>query len=179
MRLFGVFLGLLTAVVMATASSGPAGAGSSCAAAAAVDSASNSLLAAARRGSPAALSRALSRHVNMRRVAMFAIGRHGRKMTPAMRRRYVSLARAYIARQLARHSGRFRGSSVDIVRCRGRVVETRVRPGGQKVLWRVSGRRIRDVSLGGVWLSIMLRDHFADMIRRSGGDMRLFLASLR
>ncbi len=179
MRLFGVFLGLL-AVVFVFMGHGPrAEARGSCAAASAVQNASRSLLAAARRGSPAAMSQALSRHVNMRRVVMFAIGRHGRKLTGPMRRRYVALARGYIARKLARHSGRFRGSSVEIVRCRKRMVETRLRPGGQKVLWRVSGRRIRDVSLGGVWLSIMLRDHFASLIRRSGGDMRLFLASLR
>ena len=158
---------------------GEARAARSCAGAAVVQSASRSFMAAARRGSPGAFSRALSRHVHLRRLALFALGRYRRKLSPAQRRAYLRLLPAYVARKLSRYAGGFGGGSVEVVKCRRNVVETRLRPGGGRVLWRLSGRRIVDVNIRNMWLGLLLRDHVRDLIRRAGGDMRAFLARLR
>ncbi len=150
-----------------------------CPASATAESASRSFLRAARRGTPAAFFRAMRRHVDMRGVAMFALGRHRRKLRRSQSGRFVTLSARYVARKLAAHARGYGGGAVEVVGCRRDVVETRLRPGGQRILWRFRGRRIVDVNIGDMWLAQLLREHYAGLIRRAGGDMNRFLAALR
>jgi len=159
----------------ATASAAPR----KCAQAAKVEQAARSFIAAARKGSPGAFRRALQRHLAMRRIAMFALGRHGRHMDAAHRRRYLELTTQYIARQLAAQSSTFRNARVEITGCRGNVVEGRILPQGRRIKWRLSRGRIVDVNLDGIWLALALRDHYRSLLRRSNGDVKTFLAMLR
>ena len=173
--LFAIF-----SLVMGLAAPGrPVFAARSCAGAHVAQNAGKGFLAAARAGSPAAFSRALGRYVNMRRISFFALGRYRRKLPRRDYGRFVRLSRQYIARKLARYAGGFRGGSVEVTRCSRNTVETRLRPGGQRVLWRLSGRNIVDVNIRNVWLGLVLRDHYSSLIRRAGGDMRRFMAALR
>ncbi len=178
MRLFGYLLPVLALLMLAMANV-PAEAARSCAGAPAVQKASQGFLVAARSKSPAAFSRALRRHVDIRRIAFYALGRYRRKLPRSQYGRFVTLTQQYIARKLAKFSGGIRGGAVEVVRCRRNVVETRIKPRGDRVLWRMSGRRIVDVNISNMWLGQVLRDHFANLIRSTGGDMNAFLARLK
>jgi len=151
----------------------------SCGGARVVTSAGRGFLAAARSGSPAAFSRVLSHHVNMRSIAFFALGRYRRKLPRRTYGRFIALSRRYVSRKLAAYAGQFRGGAMEVSRCRGNVVETRLSPSGQRVLWRLRAGRIADVRIAGVWLALALRRHFAGLIRQAGGDMQIFMARLK
>ena len=170
---------LIIAIFAALAISPRASFARTCADARVAERAGKSFLAAARNGSPAAFSRALRRNLGARRVAFFALGRHRRKLPRSQYGRFVKLADRYIARKLAGYAASFRGNSLKIVGCRGRVVESRLQPRGSRVLWRIHRRRIIDVNIESVWLMQLLRDHFDRLVREVEGDMRAFLARLR
>ncbi len=173
------FVFILAAVLVAFFVSAEAEAARSCRSAGIVQKASRSFIAAARSGSEAAFERALRRHLAISRIALFALGRQARRLSAKDRRRYINLAARYIARQMAARSGAFRNARVEILRCRGNLVEGKVLPRGEIMRWRVKGSRIVDVNMSGVWLAMALRDHFRTLIRRKGGDVHAFLASLK
>lgn len=168
---------LLTSLAQTAATAQAASA--RCAHADRVMTAARSFISAARSGSPRAFANALRRHLAMRRIALFALGRERRRMSPAELKQYLRLTTSYIARNMAARSGIFRNARVEITACRGNVVEGRVLPRGQQIRWRLSRGRIVDVYLDGIWLALALRDHFRALLRRSRGDMRTFLAMLR
>ncbi len=178
-RVLAILLLLALMVAMPALISTAEAAPRSCAHAARVEQAARSFISAARAGSPAAFRRALQRHLAMRRIALFALGRHGRRLDAAHRRRYLRLTTDYIARQLAARSATFRNAHVRITGCRGNVVEGRILPQGRRIRWRLSRGRIVDVNLDGVWLAVALRDHYRALLRRSNGDVKTFLAMLR
>ncbi|GEM_PF-1142503 len=157
------------------AQAAPAG---KCAVASRVQAAAADFMRAGRSGSPAAIRRVLNRHVDMRRVMTFALGRDIRRMSRAERRRYYRQGTDYAARKLATLARSLRGSGIEIVRCRGNRVESRLLPSGNRVVWKLRGRRIVDVNFRGVWMAFILRDHFRRMWRQSGQDARAFLARL-
>lgn len=130
-------------------------------------------VAAARQGTPQAFARALARHVDMNAVAMFALGKHRRKLPSSRRARFVSRTADYIARTLSDFALKFRALSVEFVRCRGSVVETKLLQGAgradQKVLMRFSGARIIDVYIQNIWLGQLLRSNFDQVITQQGG----------
>ena len=173
------FVFILAAILVAFFISAEAEAARSCRSAGIVQKASRSFIAAARSGSEAAFERALRRHLAISRIALFALGRQARRLSAKDRRRYINLAARYIARQMAARSGAFRNARVEILRCRGNLVEGKVLPRGEIMRWRVKGSRIVDVNMSGVWLAMALRDHFRTLIRRKGGDVHAFLASLK
>jgi len=141
--------------------------------------AGKSFLSAAHSRSPAAFSRALRRHAAMRSIAFFALGRYRRKLPRKAYGRFVRLSTRYVSRKLASYADSIRGSAVDVTGCRGNMVETRLAPSGQRVVWRIRGGRVVDVKIRGVWLSLALRDHYANLIRQAGGDMARFMAQLK
>ena len=151
---------------------------SACAAAAVVQNAARDLMRAGRTGSPARIRRALNRHVNMRRVMSFALGREIRRLRGRQRQSYYRKGSEYAARKLASLARSVRGSRLEIVRCRGNRVETRLLPNGERIVWKLRGGRIVDVNFRGVWMALLLRDHFRRMWRRAGNDTEAFLAQL-
>ncbi len=153
--------------------------GGKCVAAARVQRAALDLMRAGRSGSASILQRALERHVDMRRVMRFALGKHRRKLRPEQRRRFHRQARRYVARKLVAMGGAAPGGRVEVVRCRGSIVETRIVPDGARVLWRVRGGRIVDVNYRGMWMAALLRSHFDRMMRHAGGNVHTFLAQLK
>jgi len=164
--------------VFALAGVAPARAGANCAAAGKVQRAATDLMRAGKSGSAAAMQRALNRHVAMRRVMNFALGRHRRRLTGHERQRFYRQATRYVARRLAALGRGRPGRRVEIVSCRRGLVETRVVPTGERALWKVRGGRIIDVNYRGMWMASLLRSHFDRMMRSAGGDVRIFLARL-
>lgn len=151
----------------------------SCPSAGVVMKAGDAFIGAARNASAGAFASALSRHADVGAVAFFALGQYRKQLPPARQGEYVKNARIYMARFLLDHAGPFRSSrDLTIEKCAGNLVETSL-GGRSRMVWRLSGGRIRDVRVSGVWLGIQLRSKFTGIIRRNNGDVGALLAYLR
>ena len=151
----------------------------SCPAAGVVNRAGLAFMDAARGGSAAAFSSALARHTDVRGAAIFALGQYRKDLPPARQGEYVRNAQSYMARFLLDNARPFRSSRDLIIEsCKGNLVETSL-GGRSRMVWRISGGRVRDVRVGGVWLAIQLRSKFTGIIRRNQGDIDALLEFLR
>ena len=134
---------------------------------------------AAGRGNDAAFMSALSRYTDVNAVAIFALGQYRKDLPGARQGEYLKNARKYMARVLLDNSRSFRSSrDLTVEKCNGNLVETSL-GGRSRMLWRLSGGRIRDVRVSGVWLGIQLRSKFTEIIRRNDGDVNALLEYLR
>jgi hypothetical protein len=147
-----------------------------CPAAGAVKAAAASFSNAARAHSAASFSSALSRHTNVSSLALFALGPYRKKLPAGRQGEYVRSAHRYMGHLLANNAGRISASGLKVSSCKGNLVETQA--GGREITWRVSGGRIQDVKVGGVWLAGQLRSKFTGMIRSRGGDVNAFVDAL-
>lgn len=175
-RRLTVFAGVIAFLFysIVTMSSGPVLA-ADCAGAGVVRNAASDFINAARRGSAASFSSALARNADVRGTALFALGQYRKSMPPARQAQYVRLAQAYMAQFLLGNSRPFRSSrDLTIESCKGNLVETSL-GGRSRMLWRLSGRRIGDVRVSGVWLAIQLRSKFTGIIRRNDGNVEALL----
>ena len=154
------------------------GARAACAAGVRVQKAAQDFMRAGRAGSRAALRRALRRHVDMRRVMNFALGRSIRRLKGGQRAEYYQRANAYAVRKLMQLAKHIHGERVEVIRCRANRVVTRLLPQGEKVVWKLRGGRIVDVNVRGVWVAQLLRSQFRQLLRESNDNMRVFLARL-
>ena len=175
-RFHVLFLGIALAFMQAILQ--PASAGTNCAAGVRVQKAAQDFMRAARTGSRAALRRTLLRHVDMRGVMNFALGRSIRRLKGAQRSQYYRRANAYAVRRLAQLAKHIHGNRVEVVRCKGNRVVTRLLPQREKVIWKLRGGRVIDVNVRGVWVAQMLRGQFRRMLRESNDNMQVFLARL-
>jgi phospholipid transport system substrate-binding protein len=150
-----------------------------CPVAGVVKNAGEAFIDAAARSNEAAFTSALSRYTDVNAVAFFALGQYRKSLPPARQSEYLKNARRYMARVLLDNSRSFRSSrDLTIEKCNGNLVETSL-GGRSRMLWRLSGGRIRDVRVSGVWLGIQLRSKFTEIIRRNNGDVNALLAYLR
>lgn len=174
-RILAGMLVLLTAVGM----SGPPSLAANCPGAGVVKNAGQAFMAAARSGSAAAFSSALARHADISGTALFALGQYRNDLPPARQREYFRNTQAFMARFLLNHATSFRSARDLIIEsCKGGIVETSL-GGRSRMVWRLSGGRIRDVRVSGVWLTLQLRSKFTGVIRRNRGDIRALLDFLR
>lgn len=150
-----------------------------CPAAGIVKNAAVAFIDAAQRASAPAFASALVRHADVRGLAIFALGQYRKELRPARQSEYLKNTQTYMARFLLDNAKSFRSSrDLMVENCKGNLVETSL-GGRSRMLWRVSGGRIRDVRVGGVWLAIQLRSKFTGIIRRNHGDIDALLAFLR
>jgi phospholipid transport system substrate-binding protein len=156
----------VAAFVLAAA---PASLAADCPAAGPVKAAAASFMSAARVKSPGAFSAALSRHTDVTSLALFALGPYRKDLPAARRAQYIRSAQGFMGAFLADNAKRFGSASLSIESCKGNLVETTA--SGHDVVWRVSGGRIQDVRVGGVWLAPQLRSKFVNVIRHGGGNI--------
>ncbi|MGI9462760.1 MAG: ABC transporter substrate-binding protein [Aestuariivirgaceae bacterium] len=177
------FLPLTAAVVMLAAAApwSPADA-APCAAGALAEKAGTAFVSAAKSRSSSAFAGALRKHVDMRSVALFALGKYRKKLPKGNEREFVKLTSTYVARTLTDFSKKFRASSVEAVRCRGTTIESKLNQLGgrppQKVLWRIKGGRVSDVNVQNVWLAQLLRSNYASVIKKGGGKISALFSHL-
>jgi ABC-type transporter MlaC component len=168
------------AVVVALMASAPARA-QSCPGLRVVQSAAAAFNQAAANGSPQAFAAVVDRHADVAQLAMFALGPYRRALPKARRGEYVQLTRQFIGRFLAQSARSFAGARLQVVGCSsdsGYVyIDTRV--AGQRVIWRLKGKRIIDMNVGGIWLLPQMRSNFVVVIRRGNGDPAALLDYLR
>jgi MlaC protein len=170
-HILAVTLTLLAIIGFST----PPSLAANCPAAGAVMSAGAAFMSAARSGTAAAFSSALARHTDARGAALLALGQYRNDLPPARQAEYLNRAQSFMARFLLQHSRPFRSSrNLVIENCRGNVVETSL-DGQSSMVWRLSGGRIRDVRISGVWLAIQLRSKFTGIIRRNNGSVDALL----
>lgn len=169
-RFLAAALALLTVIGL----SAPSALAASCPGAGAVMTAGNAFIAAAQRNTAAAFSSAL-RNTDTRSAALFALGQYRKDLPRGRQAEFLNGAHAFMARFLLRYSGPFRTQrDLVIESCRGGLIETSL-GGRSKMVWRLTGGRIRDVRVSGVWLSLQLRSKFTGIIRRNGGKMDALL----
>lgn len=147
------------------------GSAASCPGAGTVKNAANALMVAARRNSVDGFAAALSRHADVNAISMFALGKYRTSLPGARRAEYVRKTHRYMSRFLADHAGRFKSTSaLSVDRCNGNLVETSL-GGRSRMVWRLSGSRVRDLRVEGFWLGLQMRSRFAEIIRRNDGDV--------
>lgn len=178
-RLRVAVLGIAAGLLLLSATSAQAG---PCANTGLVSRAGTAFIKAAKSRSSAAFARALRSYTDLRRISLYALGKHRKSLPRGQRNRFVRLTGAYLARKLAGYSGRFQATSLQIVRCRGAVVETRLLQSGgrpaRKVSWRIARGRVADVKVQNIWLAQLLRSNYASIIRKGDGDIGVLLAVL-
>jgi ABC-type transporter MlaC component len=144
-----------------------------------VKSAAAVFMDAARRESGPAFASALARYTDLRGMALFALGQYRSKLPAARHGEYVRNTHFYMTRFLLRNARSFRSSRTLVIEvCNGNIVETSL-DGRSRMVWRLSGGRIRDVQVSGVWLALQLRSKFTGILRRNDGDPDALIAFLR
>lgn len=133
----------------------------------------------------------LRRHVSVRTVALFSLGRYRRKLPAGKRGRYYRLIETFIARFMARYNNVFTGQKLKILRITRRssrdiIVDSQILYGGGRrpspVDWRLirmgGGFRVFDIKVQGIWLAILMRSRFVTVLRQNNGDFGALFAHL-
>ena len=168
-------LSTIAAFVTALAASIGPSLATSCPAANTVRDAGSAFIGAAHRSSAPAFASVLGRYADVNAIAMFALGQYRAALPASRRSEYVANTQRYISRLLVENSGSFKNSAdLTIESCDGNLVQTSL-DGRSKMSWRLSGGRIRDVSVSGMWLALQLRSKFTDIVRRNHGDISALL----
>ena len=137
--------------------------GANCPNANIVKAAAASITRAAQVGTPDAFAAAISRHANITELAMSALGRYRQELPADIVRNMCAVpatswaGHGEIARRIA-------SAKLVLVGCSGNLVRSKA--GGEQILWRVSGGRVRDISVGNVWLALSMQSKFTAVIRR-------------
>jgi ABC-type transporter MlaC component len=173
-----ILSGTVAVIAVLICSTGPSFA-ASCPIADTVRNAGSALMGAARRSSAPAFGSVLTRYADVNAIALFALGQYRGALPPAQRAEYVEKTKRYITRFLVDNSGAFRSSQkLTIDSCDGNLVGTSL-DGQSRMLWRLSGGRIRDVQVSGVWLVLELRSKFTNILRHNSGNIDALLSFLR
>ena len=118
----------------------------------------------------------------MRAIALFALGKHRKRLPKASEKQYIKLTSRYVSKTLASFSKKFRASSVEAVRCRGKTVESRLNQLGgrppQKLIFRIKGNKVSDVNVQNVWLAQLLRSNFSSILKKGGNKMSVLFSHL-
>jgi len=133
-----------------------------------VKSAAASFLAAKRAGSAEAFANAVGKYADVTALALAALGPYRSELPPDRKSEYIAKTKAYIGRFLLRYADKIVQPNLVIESCAGDLIKTTA--GKNKLVWRVSGGRIRDVQASGIWLANQMRAKFVGEIRRGGKD---------
>lgn len=132
----------------------------------------------------------LSRYVNLRTIANFALGPYQKKLPPGDRNEFYTLFNNYAAALFVYYVDDFKGSDLQIISTskQGRfitIVSAIKQKGGgrEQVRWRLvpagGGYKISDINVKGVWLTIATKKRFSDVLNRSKGDFGALFSELR
>lgn len=148
----------------------------------------DSVIAAANTGSADRFRSVIRRHADIPQLAGFALGSYAGDLPRSQQREYYSLFESWIASTLSAHSQQLRGTRYEVTGTSGGpgtyVVSGRVLGArSMRVAFRVGndgGRyRVRDVNVGGIWLSGQMRTMIVNQLRRNRGDFGALFSYLR
>lgn len=123
----------------------------------------------------------LESFVSVPDIALFALGKHRRKLEGERKGEYVALVNTMLLDTLVKHARHLRGREFIITGSRGDIVTGYVSHGnGRKTLieCRMRNGRIADVRVQGIWLALALREQFNRIIDGAGGKLVAIFAHL-
>jgi ABC-type transporter MlaC component len=133
-----------------------------------VKSAAASFVAAKRVNSADAFANAVAKHTDITALALSALGPYRKELKPDKQAEYIARTKAYIGRFFLRYSDRFSEGNLVVDSCAGDLVKTTT--GSNNLVWKVTGGKIRDVQISGIWLANQMRTKFVHEIRRGGHE---------
>lgn len=175
---------IMASIALAASAVTPVLAGSTTAkpAEALASEAANEFLATVRRGGGRQdFARLFDRYVSIQSIAMFALGKHRRRLPPQQRTRYVSLVNDMLVGAVTRHGKHVSGEAFVVTGSRGSIVSGFVQQqDGRRtdVDMRMADGRIADIRVEGIWLAFVLRQEFNRIIDGNGGNISAILTHL-
>ncbi|HVW73735.1 MAG TPA: ABC transporter substrate-binding protein [Rhizomicrobium sp.] len=128
---------------------------------------------------------------DVKRVALFLLGKYSAGASPADLDAYVAAYQDYVLAVYQSYFARYAGQSLQVVSSRERApqdfvvttqmtgsdavampIEFRVRTDGAKPI-------LVDIGIAGVWLALAQRDQFSAVLAQNNGDMKSLIAHLR
>jgi ABC-type transporter MlaC component len=147
-----------------------------------VNKAANEFLAAIRNGSERKdFASLFERYVSIEAIAMFALGKHRRRLPPDQREKYVGLVNDMLLNTVTRHGKHINGRAFVVTGSRGSIVSGYIQhDGGHRtgVDMRLADGRIADIRVEGIWLAFILRQEFNRIIDNGKGDISVILTHL-
>lgn len=137
------------------------------------------VIAAANSNSSSRFVSLLRRYADVDEIATFVLGNYATRLPSNQHRRYVQLFEDWIGRQFRTHASALAGNSFEVINATGGpqdyVVNGRILGGGRMpVSFRMrktgSSYRVRDVNIGGIWLTIQLRTTITQRLHQANGD---------
>ncbi len=128
---------------------------------------------------------------DVKRVALFLLGRYAATATPADIEAYVAAYQEYVQSVYQSYFALYNGQSLRVIDSRERapndfVVRTNVISGNAAELQvdfrvRTDGARpvLVDMAVAGIWLALAQRDQFLAVLAQSNGDVKALSAHLR
>ena len=127
---------------------------------------------------------------DVRRVALFLLGRYAASAAPADIDAYIAAYKGYVTALYQSYFGRYAGQSLQVMASRERapgdfVVTTNLVGGGSAPLEvdfrvRTDGAKpvLVDLGVAGVWLALAQRDEFLSVLAQNNGDIKVLNAHL-
>jgi phospholipid transport system substrate-binding protein len=160
-----------------------------------VNSITNEVISLANSGSKgrrlkAQFSSLLSRYVNVKKIANYALGTYQKQLPVGDRDMFYDLVSNYAASLFVYYVNDFKGNGLEVNGAQQQgsfvTVDSSITLNGkgiEKVRWRLSpadgGFRVADVNLKGVWMTISMRKRFNDVLNKSKGDFKPLYDELR
>lgn len=128
---------------------------------------------------------------DIRRVALFLLGRHAATATPADIDAYVAAYQEYVQAVYQSYFALYNGQSLRVIDSRERapndfVVRTNVTSANAAAMQvdfrvRTDGARpvLVDMAVAGIWLALAQRDQFLAVLAQSNGDVKVLSTHLR
>ncbi|HEY0266132.1 MAG TPA: ABC transporter substrate-binding protein [Rhizomicrobium sp.] len=127
---------------------------------------------------------------DVKRVALFLLGRYAATAAPADIDAYVAAYQDYVLATYQSYFGRYAGQSLRVLDSRERapgdfVVRTNMVGNAQPIeidfRVRTDGAKpvLVDLGVGGVWLAVAQRDEFGAVLSQNNGDIKVLTAHLR
>ena len=168
---------LAMGMIVGTLAFGPAAFAFDCPAQGLVQDAADAFAKASRLHSANAFASSASRFTDMRALALFALGSYRSQLPPGMEGKYVSLAKIFMGRFMAKNAGVIGDSALTIVSCSPQLVSARM--GGNSIYFKLSGNRITDVTVSGFSIAHAMREKFVGIISDNGGDVNALISYLQ
>ncbi len=172
----------VAAILLSMLIAHPGGA-TACAGSKIAESAGSAMIKAAQAGSASGFSGALNKYADMNAIALFALGKHRKELPAARRAEFVSLTTSFVSRRFNDYRLKFRADRIVPMTCNGNTVRTQLiflgNKGPQVVLWRMSGGKIADVNVQGVWLGQLLRTNFDKVLSGNPDGITALFAHLK
>ncbi len=121
---------------------------------------------------------ALNRYVAIGKIALFVLGKHRRHLKPGQKQSYVSLFESMVLNALTKYGKKIQGKEFVVTSSHRNIVKGYIehdRNRRTELEFRTKENRITDIRVGGIWVSILLRESFDHVIELGGNIDAIFV----